>query len=86
MAIAQGLEGIADFHGCTRVFDAAGETHGRRSGAAMPESSPLIKRRFPSPALAQEREKGASVRQRRKSGENGYYSCQASLSRINKAN
>ena len=54
MAIAQGLEGIADFHGCTRVFDAAGETHGRRSGAAMPESSPPIKGRFPSPALAGE--------------------------------
>jgi hypothetical protein len=30
MAIAQGLEGIADFHGCTRISDAAGETHGRR--------------------------------------------------------
>ena len=54
MAIAQGLEGIADFHGGTRVFDAAGETHGRRSGAAMPESSPPIKGRFPSPALAGE--------------------------------
>jgi hypothetical protein len=30
MAIAQGLEGIADFHGFTRISDAAGETHGRR--------------------------------------------------------
>src|ERR1700733_2092566 len=30
VAIAQGLEGIADFHGFTRISDTAGQTHGRR--------------------------------------------------------
>ena len=78
MAIAQGLEGIADFHGCTRVSDAAGETHGRRSGAAMPESSPPIK----GPRSGRGR---LSVCQRRKTGKNGYHNFQAALSWINAA-
>jgi hypothetical protein len=62
MAIAQGLEGIADFHGCTRISDAAGETHGRRLRRSYARIAPGDQ--------GISRGRAVSVRRRRQSGEN----------------